>query len=160
MAVPIRILLAENSTDETALVLQGLRRAGYDPTAVGPDRQLQHERDLLRLVLDANADLMFVKDSSGHFILANQAVADLYGTTADLLIGRSESDLNPQARETLRSAAAEQEVISSGRPLFVRGESVTDPRTGATRWFDVRRQPVVVPGCHAGSYGQFGPHTR
>ncbi len=37
MAVPIRILLPDGSIDEAAGVLQGLRRAGDEPTAIRPD---------------------------------------------------------------------------------------------------------------------------
>jgi two-component system, cell cycle sensor histidine kinase and response regulator CckA len=147
MAVPLRILLAEDSDDGVAIVLQALRRAGYEPTAIGVDDSPHgRQRDLLRLVLDASPDLIFVKDSSGRFTMANRAVAELYGTTVDQLMGKSESDVNPQAEETLRSAVAEQDVIASGRPTFATTEGVTDPRTRSTRWFDIRRLPLVVPG--------------
>jgi PAS domain S-box-containing protein len=153
MPVPIRILLAEDSSEDAADVLQGLRRAGYEPTAIlSADQSSSRERDLLRLVLDSHADLMFVKNAHGHFTMANRAVAEFYGTTVEHLIGKSESDLSPHARETLRSAAAEQAVISSGRPAVVAGEPVSDPRTGATRWFDIRRVPIEVPGV-------IGPHV-
>ena len=139
MAVPLRILLAEDSDDSVAIVLQALRRAGYEPTTIGvDDSPLGRQRDLLRLVLDTTPDLIFVKDSSGRFAMANRAVAELYGTTVDQLIGKSESDVNPLADETLRSAAAERDVIASGRATVTATESVTDPRTRAIRWFDIR----------------------
>ena len=128
-------------------MLQALRRAGYEPTAMRvDDSPLGRQRDFLRLVLDATPDLIFVKDSSGRFTMANRAVAELYGTTVDQLIGKCESDVNPRAEETLRSAAAEQDVIASGRPIFAATEPMTDPRTGSTRWFDIRRVPLVGPG--------------
>jgi len=144
---PIRILFAEDSSDDATLVLQSLRRAGYDPTAVvASDDAAAAERDLLRVVLDANTDLIFVKDGGGRFTVANRAVAALYGTTVEGLIGRCEMDVNPHGGETARSAAAEQKVLASGRPTFTAGEAITDPRTGATRWFDVRRVPLAMPG--------------
>ena len=37
-------------------------------------------------------------------------------------------------------------MIASGRPTFAATEAVTDPRTRSTRWFDIRRVPLVVPG--------------
>src|ERR1700752_1997454 len=104
---------------------------------------------MLQQVLDHHPDLIYIKDSSGRFLVANPAVANFYGTTVDQLIGKSEKDVNPQARETRRSAAAEQEVISERRATFTSGEALTDPRTGSTRWFDVRRIPVAgaTDGC-------------
>ena len=147
MAVPLRILLAEDSDEGVAIVLQALRRAGYEPTAIGvDDSPLGRQRDFLRLVLDTTPDLIFVKDSSARFTMANRAVAELYGTTVDQLMGKSESDFNPQIEQTLRSAVAEQDVIASGRPTFAATEAVTDPRTRAIRWFDIRRVPLLVPG--------------
>ena len=150
MAVPLRILLAEDSADSAegvAIVLQALRRAGYEPTAMRvDDSPLGRQRDFLRLLLDTHPDLISVKDSSGRFTMANLAVAELYGTTVDQLMGKCESDVNPRAEETLRSAAAEQDMIASGRPMSVAIEPMTDLRTGSTRWFDVRRVPLAVPG--------------
>jgi two-component system cell cycle sensor histidine kinase/response regulator CckA len=149
MPVPLRILLAEDedSDEGVDIVLQALRRAGYEPTAIRvDDSPLGRQRDFLRLVLDTSPDLIFVKDASGRFTMANRAVAELYSTTVDQLLGKSESDVNPQAEETRRSAAAEQDVIASGQPMFAATEAVTDPRTGSTRWFDIRRVPLVVPG--------------
>jgi two-component system cell cycle sensor histidine kinase/response regulator CckA len=150
MPVPLRILLAEDSEDSAegvAIVLQALRRAGYEPTAMKvDDSPLGRQRDFLRLLLDSHPDLIFVKDSTGRFTMANRAVAELYGTTVDQLIGKCESDVNPRAEDTRRSASADQDVIASGRPMFAATEAMTDPRTGLTRWFDVRRVPLVVPG--------------
>jgi PAS domain S-box-containing protein len=150
MSVAFRILLAEDSDDGVAIVLQSLRQAGYAATASRVDGASPAPvRDLLRLVLDGNPDLIFVKDSIGRFTLANRAVAELYGTTVDQLIGKSESDVNSQVAETLRSAAAEQDVMASGRASTAT-EALTDPRTGSTRWFDVRRVPLAIPGVADG----------
>ena len=52
------------------------------------EQSLAHQRDFLRLVLDTNPGLVYVKDSTGCFTLANRAVADLYGVAVDDLIGR------------------------------------------------------------------------
>ena len=48
-------------------------------------RDLKVQRDMLRLVIDTDPNLIFVKDGAGRFILANRAVADLYGTTVDAI---------------------------------------------------------------------------
>jgi PAS domain S-box-containing protein len=109
------------------------------------ESSLAHQRDFLRLVLDTNPGLVFVKDASGSFSLANKAVADLYGTTVDELLGKSEADFNPRVEEVMRARAVEYQVISTGRPTFIPAEAVTDPRTGATRWFEVRRVPLALP---------------
>jgi PAS domain S-box-containing protein len=105
---------------------------------------------MLRRVLDHHPDLIYIKDSDGRFLLANQAVAELYGTTVDELIGKSDKEFSAHAREARRSAAAEQEVIAGRKSTFSGGEAITDARTGSTRFFDVRRVPFEEDGdgCH------------
>jgi PAS domain S-box-containing protein len=105
---------------------------------------------ILRRILDHHPDLIYIKDADGRFVMANQAVAELFGTTVEGLIGKLEKDVNPNVRETRRSAAAEQDVLAARRSTFSSGESITDARTGATRWFDVRRVPFSEngDGCH------------
>jgi two-component system cell cycle sensor histidine kinase/response regulator CckA len=109
------------------------------------ERSLALQRDFLRLVLDTNPGLVYVKDSNGCFSLANQAVAELYGTTIDELTGKSEADFNPRIDEVVHGRAVEYQVISTGQPVFIPAEKVTDPRTGAVRWFEVRRVPLTTP---------------
>jgi PAS domain S-box-containing protein len=109
------------------------------------ERSLAHQRDALRLVLDTNPGLIFVKDSQGRYSLANKAVADLYGVRVDDLIGRTEADFNPRIEQVMLSRAVEHQVVSTGQPTFIPAEEITDPRTGVARWFEVRRVPMSVP---------------
>jgi PAS domain S-box-containing protein len=241
MSVPVRILLAEHSDEDAAVVVHALRRAGYDPAVrrvhnraqylsaldtdldavisdysmphfscaaalalmkargldlpfivmsgtidedaavailragahdfvtkqnlarLGPaldrelldarnraerrraERSLAHQRDFLRLVLDTNPGMIFVKDPNGRFTLANQAVADLYGTTVPELIGKSEADFNPRIEEVVHGRAVEHQVISTGQAVMIDAELVTDPRNGSPRWFETKRVPLAVP---------------
>ena len=56
----------------------------------------------LNQVIDTNPQLVFVKDWSGRYTLANQAVADIYGTTVEGLIGKTDADFNSTARKSGR----------------------------------------------------------
>jgi PAS domain S-box-containing protein len=107
-------------------------------------RDLKVQRDMLRLVIDTNPNLIFVKDGTGRFVLANRAVADLYGTTVDDLVGRSAPTGSALSAEAARALAAEHEVSRTGEPKFDEGEAITDARTGVVRWFETRRVPLVL----------------
>src|SRR2546429_7553649 len=54
---------------------------------------------LLRQVIDADPSLVFVKDRDGKFVLVNKAVADIYGTTAEAQVGKTDADFNPNKAE-------------------------------------------------------------
>ena len=55
---------------------------------------INQQRTFLRQVIDINPNLIFAKDREGRFILANQALADVFGTTVEELTGRTGADFN------------------------------------------------------------------
>jgi PAS domain S-box-containing protein len=105
----------------------------------------RHER-LLRDIIDANPSLIFVKDSDGRFLLGNRATAEIYGTTVDGLLGKTDGDFNPNAEEVARFLRDDREVLASGRPKLIAEESVTNPVTKQTRWFQTIKLPLRMPG--------------
>jgi PAS domain-containing protein len=60
---------------------------------------LTTERRFLRQVIDINPNFVFAKDRQGRFTLVNQAVADVYGTSIEQLIGKSDADFNSNEAE-------------------------------------------------------------
>jgi PAS domain S-box-containing protein len=107
-------------------------------------RDLQVQRDMLRLVIDTNPNLIFVKDGAGRFVLANRAVADLYDTTVEALIEQREDASAAVSDDVARFLAADQEVLRTGQARFDEAQSIADLRTGKVRWFETRRVPLVL----------------
>ena len=105
----------------------------------------RHER-LLHLIIDANPNLIFVKDWDGRFVLANQALAEIYGTTVKGVLGKTDADFNPNAEEVAHFLRDDRDVMSSGNPKFVSEEPVTNPETKQTRWFQTIKMPLRLPG--------------
>jgi PAS domain S-box-containing protein len=110
------------------------------------EETLRAQQRFLRQVIDANPNLIFVKDWDGKFTLVNQAVADLYGSTVEALIGRGDADFNPNREEVERVLHDDRNVMSSAQPRLVPEEPVTDARTGGTRWFQTVKVPLVSAG--------------
>jgi PAS domain S-box-containing protein len=101
----------------------------------------RHER-LLRQIIDANPSLIFVKDWDGRFVLVNQATADIYGTTVEQLLGKTDADFNPNAEEVAHFLRDDRQVMASGRPKLIAEEPVTNPSTKQTRWFQTIKMPL------------------
>src|SRR5437867_12099118 len=57
----------------------------------------REQEELIRNVLDTNPNLISVKDRAGRFVLVNRAAASLNGLTMEEMIGKLESDFNPNA---------------------------------------------------------------
>jgi len=104
---------------------------------------------LLRQVIDADPSLVFVKDRDGRFVLVNKAVADIYGTTVDAQVGKTDADFNPNKGEVEHFLRDDRAVMDSRRPKVVAEESVTNPATGATRWFQTVKVPLLSPDGEA-----------
>jgi PAS domain S-box-containing protein len=93
---------------------------------------LEHERNLLRTLIDNLPDYIYIKDAQGRFIAANLATARLMGaSTPKDLLGKTDSDFYPPELAT-EYRADEEDVLRSGRPLINKDEPHVDP-TGTRR---------------------------
>ena len=63
------------------------------------EKQTQRSEAFLRQVIDINPNLIFVKDREGRFTLVNKALADVYGTTVENLIAKTDADFNENLDE-------------------------------------------------------------
>jgi PAS domain S-box-containing protein len=106
------------------------------------EEEQRRQQEFLRQVLDLNPNLIFVKDWDGRFTLVNRALADLYGTTPDALVGHRDADFNPNTQEVEQFLRDDREAMTSGQPKFILEETNTDARTGQRRWFQVIKVPL------------------
>ena len=111
---------------------------------------LKNQQEFLRLAIDANPNLIYVKDGEGKFTLANRALAELYDTTIDNLLGKTEADFlrdrlqNLQNSPDRHTAIAKEEntELKSQTPI---AEPLFDRKTREVRWFQTTKTPFVAP---------------
>ncbi|WP_052050921.1 ATP-binding protein [Leptolyngbya sp. KIOST-1] len=101
---------------------------------------LQRQQEFLRNVIDTPTNLIFAKDWEGRFVLANQAVAELYGTTVEKLIGKTDANFNPNAAEVELFLQADRDVISTGKPQII--EEMITTKAGKPRVFRTIKKPL------------------
>ncbi len=104
-----------------------------------------HHQRFLRQVIDTNPNLIFVKDWEGKYVLANEAMAQFHGTTVETLIGKRDSDFGLKDGEVEQFLRADREVLSTQLATFIPEEQATCTRTGATRWFQTVKVPLLSP---------------
>jgi PAS domain S-box-containing protein len=105
-------------------------------------QELEFQQAFLRRVIDLNHNLIFAKDVQGHFVLANASLAQAFGTTPDALVGRKESDFNPDPQQVRDFEAADLQVIQSGRDLVIPEEKLSNAR-GEVRWLSTIKRPML-----------------
>ena len=102
--------------------------------------ELQHERDLLRILLDNIPDYIYFKGADNEFILINKALALWFGINdPEDARGRSPGDyFDPDTAARLRSD--DQNILTSGQPIISKIVQVT--RSGVSRWMAMTKVPV------------------
>jgi two-component system, cell cycle sensor histidine kinase and response regulator CckA len=103
---------------------------------------LAAERQFLRQVIDINPHYIFAKDRVGRYTLVNRAAADVYGTTIEQLIGRTDGDFNPNAEEVEAFRRDDLAVLERLETRQIPEERITDA-SGAVRWLQTVKRPII-----------------
>src|SRR5687768_13956046 len=106
------------------------------------EEALQRSHAFIRQIIDANPNLIFVKDRDGRFTLVNQAVANCYGTTVEKLLGKTDADFNANPEEVEHFQRKDREVIDHLEELFIAEEVITDS-SGFVHWLQTTKRPIV-----------------
>jgi two-component system cell cycle sensor histidine kinase/response regulator CckA len=110
---------------------------------------LRESEEFLRQVVESSPDCIFVKDNSGRYILVNKAQAELYGTTSETLVGKTDREfvemslLGPEEAEHFMRN--DREVIVHKQSKVIAEESLTLP-DGTVRWFQTTKVPLTLGG--------------
>lgn len=103
-----------------------------------------NSNNLLRTVIDEAPDIILLKDWEGRFLLCNRALARLYGSTPEQMLGKSDVDFNPDIEQVRFYQDNIQAVMRSGE-LQVVEEASTDAATGEVRYFQSIKKPLKGP---------------
>ncbi|MBL8165952.1 MAG: PAS domain S-box protein [Anaerolineae bacterium] len=102
---------------------------------------IAEERNLLRTLIDALPDHIYVKDTQGRILLNNMAYTRALGyETPQALSGKTDSDLLP-AVQAAKAYEAEQWVYASGVPFTSSDEQFVFP-SGNVAWLLTTRVPL------------------
>ncbi len=109
------------------------------------EKALQAQEIQLRQVIDLVPHFIFAKAEDGRFILANQALAEAYGTTVEQLLGKRDIDFAANAAEVLDFREDDLRVLHSGQPECIPEEIITDAQ-GRVRLLETTKIPFFLAG--------------
>ncbi len=137
-----RLIAWHNSSirDRDGRIIGGLS-AGEDITDLkAVENALKAKEALLRTVIDELPDILILKDAAGRFLLANQTLARLYGSTPEAMVGKDDADFG--VPETMA-----QGFRDNVRAIMARGETTVvfedsrDATSGEIRHFKSIKKP-------------------
>lgn len=106
------------------------------------NQELEEQWSFFRKVIDIDRNMIFVKDVDGRFILVNQAVADVFGTTKADMLGKTNSDFIQDKDLVEKFAGDEREVIETQKEKIIPEIRIRDTN-GNTRWLQVVMRPLT-----------------
>lgn len=107
------------------------------------EASLKEQQKFLRQMIDANPNIIFVKDEKGRFVQANQAMARIYGIPVESLIGKTAADFILDPEEAKRVVEQDEEVLATLQSKFIPEERVTDLKTGEVHWLQTVKKPLL-----------------
>ena len=108
------------------------------------EEALENAREALRQVIDLVPDFIFVKNSRGEYIIANEATAEAFGVEPGEVGGREEGEILPDSAQEEEFRGDDREVLESGEPKQVEEELHT--ADGEIRLLQTTKMPYEVPG--------------
>jgi len=103
--------------------------------------ELANERNMLRTVIDAWPDIIYVKDTEGRYILSNRAHTRNLGMTEPReIVGKKPEDFFVNSR-AMRLNNEDHDIMRSGRAVLNR-EEVRISDNNEQRWFLTAKLPL------------------
>jgi|GEM_PF-2002860 len=106
-------------------------------------KELEEQRAFFRQVIDMNPNLIFVKDREGRFVLANEALARIYGTTTEDVVGRTDANFAPED-QAKQFHLDDLEIMDSLQESVVPDRPLTDSE-GNVHWMQATKRPIIDP---------------
>ncbi len=100
---------------------------------------LRQQTRYLRTLIDTLPMMVWLKDTEGRYLAANQAEADACGHSLDEIVGKTDGDLWPEGLAE-RYRAEDREVMGSRQRRTVEG---TIPTGSGAAWIETCKAPVV-----------------
>jgi len=105
---------------------------------------VRESRELLRTVIDENPNIILMKDWDGRYLMVNRALANLYGTRPEYLVGKTDGDFNANREQVEFFQENIQSIMRAGTTQVVM-EASTDATTGEIHYFQSIKKPLTGP---------------
>lgn len=105
------------------------------------EKSLRQQYDLFRIVNDENPDIILMRDYDGKFLYANAALANLYATTPEELIGKTDKSFNPNKEQRDFFLQNIRDIMDKFETSIVE-ETSTDATTGEIHYFQSIKKPL------------------
>lgn len=86
--------------------------------------ELEHQRTLLRTIINAAPIMIYLKDAAGRYLLGNKAIADLLQTSVEEMIGQTSLDLGQDPALVEQFQQQNLQILKTHKAMFIPEEKV------------------------------------
>lgn len=108
------------------------------------EKRLEESRQFIRTVVNANPNMIFVKDEKGRFTFANEALAHVFNMSPEELLGKRTQDLH-QIKEEVKHVVEQDEKVLRGTSIYADRQTYTDNK-GETKHYQTLKVPIEFMG--------------
>jgi len=109
--------------------------------------ELDESQRLVRCIIDTDPSAVFVKDADCRYILVNKAMAEIYNTTCEEMLGKTDSDFLGTAISSADQAGRfnddNENVLLNQKPIFIKEDVFVSP-SGWTKYFQAYKIPIMI----------------
>ncbi|MCX8069843.1 MAG: ATP-binding protein [Thermodesulfovibrionales bacterium] len=102
------------------------------------EQDLQHQKELLKMILDATPDYVTLQDTKMRYVAVNKSFSLLIGKDEIEIIGKTDADILPKNLSEKNK--------SDNEKILLNGDKITDEfemsSNGSSRWFHIVRIPI------------------
>lgn len=107
----------------------------------GAEKAIEQQKDFLRLLIDMNPNLIFVKDQEGKFVLVNEAFARFYNTIPREMIGKQQ-DAFARSGELTMFADQDSQVLQKNEAISFSDMKLLNLSTGKEMYAQMVKRPI------------------
>ena len=108
----------------------------------GVEKAIEQQKDFLRLLIDMNPNLIFVKDQEGKFVLVNEAFARFYNTLPKDMIGKLADDFSKNKNEIKLFSEQDALVVKKNEPILFSDMKLFNMGTGKEMYAQMVKRPI------------------
>ncbi|WP_066051234.1 EAL domain-containing protein [Robertmurraya korlensis] len=106
---------------------------------------LLDQKEFFHKIIDINPSYIYAKNENGTYTLANQAYGLLFGVNSEELIGRFETDVNPDLATAEQNIHLDQQVLTTLEEKQIPENEIIDSQ-GTKRWIQTVKLPIHSSG--------------
>ncbi len=108
----------------------------------GAEKAIEQQKDFLRLLIDMNPNLIFVKDQEGKFVLVNEAFARFYNTIPKEMIGKYPIEFSQNSIELTVFSEQDAQVLQRNEAISFTDMKLFNRATGKDMYAQMVKRPI------------------